>query len=132
MVYHSLIPTVFWHTSPFFGMKPFVTVPSSFSSSASYVITKSRNRGVNFTVKVFRCSFKGFSSQSSVSSVFSFQEFFPLNVSNFYCLLHWYTQFYFLNIKKILQGFAKIVSTYTKLRFNFFYFSLLTSFSFQR
>ena len=37
--------TVLWHTSPFFGMKPFVTVPSSFSSSASYVITKSRNHG---------------------------------------------------------------------------------------
>ena len=38
----------------------------------------------------------------------------------------------FSKYKKNLQGFAKIVSTYTKLRFNFFYFPLLTSFSFQR
>ena len=94
--------TVLWHTSPFFGMKPFVTVPSSFSSSASYVITKSRNHGaivasISRSRSSSAVSLKGFSSQSSVSSVFSFQEFIPLNVSNFYCLLYRYTQFYFLN-----------------------------------
>ena len=97
--------TVLWHTSPFFGMKPFVTVHSSFSSSASYVIAKSRNHGA-IVASISRSrssgtvSFKGFSSQNSVSSVFSFQEFIPLNVSNFYCLLHWYTQFCFLNNSK--------------------------------
>ena len=135
MVYHSLITTAFWHTSPF--MKPFVTVPSSFSNSTSYVITKSRNHGavvasMSRSRSSGAVSFKGFSSQNSISSIFSFQEFIPLNVSDLIVFTLIHTVLFSKQFKTCLQDFAKIVSTCTKLRYNCFYFSVLTLFSFQR
>ena len=110
MVYQSLITTVFWHTSPF--MKPFVTVPSSFSNSTSYVITKSRNHGavvasMSRSRSSGAVSFKGFSSQNSISSIFSLREFIPLNVSD---LIVFYTNthsFIFQIIQNMFTGLCK-------------------------
>ena len=83
----------------------FVTIPSSFSSPASYVIiTQSwRNRGVTLETICFHGQslqvqfyFKGLPLQNSVSSVISFQVFIPLNVSIFllsFTLIRIYAQF---------------------------------------